>query len=74
MRGSLLADRRRSVTVCSLAVGNRKCRQCSGLLHDDLIEQFFGLLLTSSMKAVQLKRTVTAVGTTSNNDLTRSAL
>ena len=33
-------------------------------LVDDLIEHFFGLLLTSSMKTVQFKRSA------SNNDLT----
>ena len=43
-------------------------------LVDDLNEQFFGLLLTSSMKAVQLiRRTVTAVCTASNNDPTSSS-
>ena len=58
------------MTDCSLAVGSRVF-----WLVDDLIEQFFGLLLTSSMKAVQLKRrTVTAVCTTSNNFLTCSSL
>ena len=55
-RSETISDRLYSCSGQQVYVG------CVFRLVDDLIEQFFGLLLTSSMKAVQLKRrTVTAV-------------